>query len=137
MAVILAAIVSNYVHAAVLALATASIGAIFSSTATDMGTQARVAFCWSCFNADSAAQGILDRYRQIQPKFIFSETEVVYGGKTIDLIPKITDVARDLVSRGLLKVILLPSTKTKQEITAPHVANWSDTDASLTRSTRC
>lgn len=33
------AIVTNHIDAVVLALASASIGAIFSSTATDMGTQ--------------------------------------------------------------------------------------------------
>ena len=75
-----------------LALAAASVGAIFSTTATDMGTQ-----------------GILDRYRQIQPKFIFAETEVQYAGKVIDLIPKIADVIQDLVKQSLQKAILLPS----------------------------
>ncbi|KAH9948960.1 hypothetical protein B0H21DRAFT_196575 [Amylocystis lapponica] len=103
-----AAIVTNSLHAAVLALSTASVGGIFSSTATDMGTQ-----------------GILDRYQQIQPKFIFSETEIVYAGKTIDMLPKIADVAKDLVSRGLQKVVLLPSVKDSRDISAPHIANSS------------
>jgi hypothetical protein len=62
-----------------------------------------------------APQGILDRYRQVQPKFIFSETEAVYSGRTIDLLPKVTEVAQDLSSKGLRHVILLPSVKTGLE----------------------
>lgn len=59
-------------------------------------------------------KGILDRYRQITPKIILSETEVVYAGKTVDIVPKITEVARDLSSKGLERVVLLPSSKTGQ-----------------------
>jgi acetoacetyl-CoA synthetase len=63
------------------------------------------------------SQGVLDRYRQVLPKFIFSETEVVYAGKVINMVPKITEVAQDLSSKGLEHVILLPSVKTGSEAT--------------------
>ncbi|KDQ57431.1 hypothetical protein JAAARDRAFT_35147 [Jaapia argillacea MUCL 33604] len=94
-----AAIATNSIHAVVVCLAAISAGGVYSSTATDMGTQ-----------------GILDRYRQIQPKFVFAETEVCYAGKTIDLLPKVAEVARDLASKGLKHVILLPSTKMEKEV---------------------
>ncbi|KAA1471742.1 acetoacetate-CoA ligase [Dentipellis sp. KUC8613] len=94
-----AAIVANNIDAVVIALATAAVGGIFSSTATDLGTQ-----------------GILDRYRQITPKFIFSATEVVYAAKRIDLLSKVSDVVRDLHSHGLEHVVLLPSTRTGKEV---------------------
>lgn len=88
----LLAIVTNSVHAVVLALASASIGAIFSSTATDMGTQVRGSgtglILLLCSSKCLLLQGILDRYQQIQPKVIFSEIEVTWLGKAIDLIPK-------------------------------------------------
>ncbi|KAI0044984.1 acetoacetate-CoA ligase [Auriscalpium vulgare] len=100
-----AAIVANNINAVVLALATASLGGIFSSTATDMGVQ-----------------GVLERYRQIQPKFIFSETEVSYAGKDINLVPNVLEIVKDLTSRGLARVILLPSVKTGKEA-APSVLN--------------
>ncbi|KAF8629417.1 hypothetical protein AX15_003468 [Amanita polypyramis BW_CC] len=87
-----AAFVTNSITAVVLALATASIGAVISTTATDMGIQ-----------------GILDRYRQIQPKFIFAETEVQYAGKVINLIPKVTEIINDLTKQGLKQAVLLPS----------------------------
>lgn len=90
-----AAIISNSITAVVVALATSSVGAIFSSTATDMGTQ-----------------GILDRYRQIKPKLIFTETEIVYAGKTVSLVQKAVEVAQDLCTYGVERIITLPSVKT-------------------------
>ncbi|KAF7376536.1 AMP-binding domain-containing protein [Mycena sanguinolenta] len=94
-----AAVVNNTITAVAVCLATASIGGIYSSTATDMGTQ-----------------GILDRYRQIQPKIFFAETEVQYAGKVINLVPKITEVVRDLQNYGLQHAIVLPSLISGKEI---------------------
>ena len=62
-------------------------------------------------------QGILDRYGQVLPTFIFSETEVVYLGKSIDVLPKVKEIANDLSSKGLRHVVLLPSIKTGLEAT--------------------
>ncbi|KAF7321942.1 AMP-binding domain-containing protein [Mycena kentingensis (nom. inval.)] len=94
-----AGIVNNTITAIVICLATASIGAVYSSTASDMGTQ-----------------GILDRYRQIKPKFVFSETEVTYARKRVDLVPKVTQVFRDLRNFGAEHTITLPSLITGKEI---------------------
>ncbi|KAJ6489561.1 hypothetical protein C8R47DRAFT_1273830 [Mycena vitilis] len=98
-----AAVVNNTVSAVVIALATASIGGIYSSTMTDMGTQ-----------------GILDRYRQIQPKFFFAETEVTYAGKVINLVPKMSEVFKDLRKHGLQHAITLPSLVSGKEISIPN-----------------
>ncbi|KAJ7451807.1 acetoacetyl-CoA synthetase [Mycena galericulata] len=98
-----AGIVNNTINAVVICLATASIGAIFSSTASDMGTQ-----------------GVLDRYRQIRPKFIFAETEVAYAGKVVDLFPKVTEVFRELHKYGLEHAITLPSLVSGKEILIPN-----------------
>ncbi|GJJ15961.1 hypothetical protein Clacol_010240 [Clathrus columnatus] len=67
-----AAITTNSVNAVVLALACATVGALYSTTAPDMGVP-----------------GILDRYRQITPKLLFSDTEILYAGKRIDLCQKL------------------------------------------------
>lgn len=75
-----------------LALGVAAVGAIFSCTAPDMGSS-----------------GILERYRQIRPVIIFAESEVLYAGNAIDLIPKVTEVANDLRAYGLREVVLFPS----------------------------
>ncbi|KIY69530.1 acetyl-CoA synthetase-like protein [Cylindrobasidium torrendii FP15055 ss-10] len=90
-----AAVVRNSVLAVVLALATASIGGIFSSTATDMGTQ-----------------GVLDRYEQITPKLVFAETEVLYAGKVVNLVPRITTVFERLRTKGMSVGVVLPSAVT-------------------------
>lgn len=76
-----AAIATNSIAAIVIMLSTASIGGIFTSTAPDMGSK-----------------GILDRYRQIKPKFLFAETEVFYAGRTVHLWSKISNVIHDLKS---------------------------------------
>ena len=44
------------------------------------------------------------------------ETEVVYAGKTVNLLEKISEVIRDFTDKGLHQAILLPSTKTGKEI---------------------
>ncbi|KAL0578860.1 hypothetical protein V5O48_003140 [Marasmius crinis-equi] len=101
-----AAIITNSIIAVTLALAATSIGAIFSGTATDMGQD-----------------GILDRYRQIRPKLIFSETEAQYAGKRLDLIPKAAAVIKALRDTGLQRAILLPSTITGKNIGMNGVPN--------------
>jgi acetoacetyl-CoA synthetase len=73
------AVLTNSLDCITALLASAAIGAIFSSTAPDMGLE-----------------GILDRYKQLRPKVFICETEVVYAGKTIDLRPRFTEVNRRL-----------------------------------------
>ncbi|EDR07077.1 uncharacterized protein LACBIDRAFT_299469 [Laccaria bicolor S238N-H82] len=94
-----AAIISNSLHCVIIALVTASIGGIFSSTATDMGTS-----------------GILERYRQITLKFVFAEIEVLYGGKPVALLPKVTEVIKNLFYKGLQQAIWLSSRMMGYEI---------------------
>lgn len=57
--------------------------------------------------------GILDRYRQITPRLLFTDTEILYAGKRVDLLQKIEDVSRELTSKhGLARVVLFPSSVT-------------------------
>lgn len=114
--VFLKAIITNSTDAVVIGLAVASVGGIFSSTATDMGSQVRFYSCRKGRPESRLLQGILDRYRQIQPKFLFLETEVLYGGKKIHLLPKLAEVVKDLSSVGLLHAILFPSRISGQEL---------------------
>ncbi|KAL0580327.1 hypothetical protein V5O48_001664 [Marasmius crinis-equi] len=94
-----AAVITNSIEAVVLFLAAASIGAIYTSTAPDMGVK-----------------GILDRYEQVEPKLIFLETEVFYAGKVIALNEKCTEVISSLARRGLKSAISLPSRMTGGDI---------------------
>ncbi|KAJ6498846.1 acetoacetyl-CoA synthetase [Mycena sanguinolenta] len=104
-----AGVVNNTITAIVIALATASVGAIYSSIATDMGTQ-----------------GILDRYRQIEPRFVFAETEFLYEGSVVNVVPKMTEVFRDLKNYGLQYPIALPSSITGKEIHIPNSSVLSE-----------
>ncbi len=70
-------------------LATASIGAIWSSASPDFGTQ-----------------GILDRFGQIEPKVLVTVDGYFYSGKTPDCLQKIADVQPQL--NGLVKTIVIP-----------------------------
>ncbi|KAF8070271.1 acetoacetyl-CoA synthetase [Lyophyllum atratum] len=93
-----AAIATNSIPALVIMLSTASIGGIFTSTAPDMG-----------------AKGILDRYRQIKAKILFTETEVFYAGRLVNLMPKVSEVIADLANHGLQLAVLLPSVAAKTD----------------------
>lgn len=83
---------TNGIEALLLLLAAGSLGAVFSSTAPDMG-----------------AKGIVERYAQIQPKLLFVETAVLYGGKNLDMTKKFQEAVGELKKRvaGLQKVVVM------------------------------
>jgi len=60
-------------------MAITSIGGLFSSSSTDMGTK-----------------GILDRLLQIKPAYVFVDDWTVYNGKTLDLRPKIKEIVEGM-----------------------------------------
>jgi acetoacetyl-CoA synthetase len=74
-----AVVASNSIDTLTVVLATAALGAIFSSASTDTGVK-----------------GILDRIRQIQPRWVFMDDFAVYNGKTVDLRPKIAQVVEGM-----------------------------------------
>ena len=62
-------------------LATASIGAVFSSCSPDFG-----------------AQGVLDRFSQISPKVLIATDSYIYGGKKFDCLERLAIVRKGLPS---------------------------------------
>ncbi|XP_074635264.1 acetoacetyl-CoA synthetase-like isoform X2 [Acropora palmata] len=78
-------------------LATASLGAIWSSTSPDFGVE-----------------GVLDRFKQISPKIMFSVDAVRYNNKIHDHLQKLTQVVQNLTE--LEKVIVLPFVGRADEI---------------------
>ena len=70
-------------------LATASIGAIWSSCSPDFGIK-----------------GVLDRFQQIEPKLIFAADGYLYNGKTIDCLSKLKNILTYLPS--IKKTIIVP-----------------------------
>ncbi len=71
-----AAWMPNIPETAVAMLATASLGAVFSSCSPDFG-----------------ANGALDRFGQIEPKVLIACDGYYYNGKTINIQDKVTEVA--------------------------------------------
>jgi len=84
-----AAYMPNLPATVVAMLATASIGAIFSSASPDFGVQ-----------------GVLDRFGQIEPKVLFACDGYWYNGKVIDCLGKAAEIAARLP--GLERVVIVP-----------------------------
>lgn len=99
-----AAYIPNCAEAVIAMLATASIGAIWSSTSPDFG--ATVCFSHFLNPFDWIVKGVLDRFQQTEPKLLFSVNAVNYNGKVHDHFPKLKSVADELPS--LQKVIVIP-----------------------------
>jgi acetoacetyl-CoA synthetase len=70
-------------------LAAASLGAIWSSASPDFG-----------------AQGVLDRFGQIEPKVLVAVDGYYYNGKIIDCLEKVRAVQPQL--KGLQKTVIVP-----------------------------
>ncbi|XP_038056888.1 acetoacetyl-CoA synthetase-like [Patiria miniata] len=85
-------------------LAAASIGAIWSSTSPDFGIM-----------------GVLDRFKQIQPKLIFSVDAVVYNGKAHSHDKKLQQVVMGLPE--LERVVVIPYVKKETEIDISNIPN--------------
>lgn len=58
----------------------------------------------------------MDRYIQIKPKFLFCETEVLYAGQILEILPKISELVKALSTEGLKTAVLLPSRVTKNDL---------------------
>ncbi len=71
----------NLPEAVAATLATASIGAIWSSCSPDFGVQ-----------------GVLDRFGQIEPKVLFCADGYFYGGKAFDSLDKVREILPQLPS---------------------------------------
>ncbi|KAJ4248342.1 hypothetical protein NW764_016513 [Fusarium oxysporum] len=85
----IAAVASNSIDTLIALLATTSLGALFSSSSSDMGMK-----------------GILDRLLQIRPTYVFFDDWAVYNGKKIDLRQKIRDTINGLQSIGEFRGII-------------------------------
>ena len=81
--------IPNIPEAIIAMLASASIGAIWSSCSPDFGIK-----------------GVLDRFKQIQPKFLISANGYQYNGKVFDLTNKLNGILDNLPS--IEEVVIVP-----------------------------
>ncbi|MFN7425077.1 MAG: acetoacetate--CoA ligase [bacterium] len=84
--------VPNIPGAIIAMLATASLGATWSSCSPDFGPQ-----------------GVLDRFGQIEPKVLIAADGYFYGGKTIDVMPRVAEVVSRLPS--VHRTVIIPYTR--------------------------
>ena len=73
--------IPNIPEAVIAMLATSTIGAIWSSASPDFGVK-----------------GVLDRFKQIEPKIIFTSDGYYYNGKEFDSLKKLNDILKELPS---------------------------------------
>ena len=83
-----ASFLPNLPETTIAMLATASLGATWSSCSPDFG-----------------APGVLDRFGQIAPKVLFTADGYFYAGKTLDSLAQMAEVAAKLPSVELIVVI--------------------------------
>ncbi|KAF9462660.1 acetoacyl-CoA synthetase [Collybia nuda] len=83
---------SNCIENVAACLATTAIGGIWVSAAADFGSE-----------------GVIERFEQVQPKFIFSIDAVVYNAKVHRHIPKLSAVLAGLSQKSIVptKVIII------------------------------
>ncbi len=84
-----AAYLPNLPETVIAALAAASLGATFTSASPDFG-----------------AQGVIDRFGQVEPKILITCDGYWYGGKRIYILPKVAEVSRSLPT--VEQVIVVP-----------------------------
>ncbi|NMG14444.1 acetoacetate--CoA ligase [Aromatoleum bremense] len=112
-----AAFMPNMPETIVAMLAASSIGAVFTSASPDFGVQ-----------------GVLDRFGQTEPKLLIACDGYWYGGKAIDVRPKLAELAPQLQSVARLVVVPylaagvaldlsgVPGAVSYDDFVAPHLA---------------
>ncbi|MBI5842981.1 MAG: acetoacetate--CoA ligase [Chloroflexi bacterium] len=98
----------NLMETAIAMLAAASIGAAWSSCATDIGPSAA-----------------LERLGQVKPKVLFTADGYFYKGKSFDTLPNAAEVAQGISS--LEKVVVVSYTRERPELqNIPNAVHWDD-----------
>ncbi|MBC7326346.1 MAG: AMP-binding protein, partial [Moorella sp. (in: Bacteria)] len=98
----------NLIETAMAMLAATSIGAVWSSCATDIG-----------------AQAALDRLGQVEPKVLFTANGYFYKGKAFNSLVNAAEIARGIPS--LKKVVVVSYTQEKPDLSGvPHAVHFDD-----------
>jgi acetoacetyl-CoA synthetase len=90
----------NLPETVIAMLATASLGAVWSSCSPDFGVN-----------------GVIDRFGQIRPKLLFAADGYYYNGRTIDCLEKVSEIRRRLP--GLKRTVIIPYTRDGRSLQMP------------------
>jgi acetoacetyl-CoA synthetase len=100
--------VPNMPEAVVGMLATAALGATWSSCSPDFGVR-----------------GVLDRFGQIEPKVLIMAEGYYYNGKAFDLTAKAREVLAELP--GVKRTVVFPYTRAEAPLDGlPNAVRWAD-----------
>ena len=103
-----AAYMPNMPETIVAALATMSLGAIWSSCSPDFGVT-----------------GVLDRFGQIQPKVLVAAEGYYYAGKTFDQLPKVKEVQAKLPT--VEATVVVGYTRARADLSGlPNAVHYAD-----------
>jgi acetoacetyl-CoA synthetase len=104
----LAGYMPNMMETAIAMLAAASLGAAWSSCATDIGPSAA-----------------LERLGQVKPRVLFTADGYFYKGRAFDTLPHAAEVARGIPS--LEKVVVVSYTRQRPALEdVPNAVHWDD-----------
>ncbi len=84
-------------------------------TVIAMLASASIGATWSSCSPDFGVQGVLDRFGQIEPKVLFAADGYFYNEKTIDVLPRVRELMPQLPS--VEKLVVVPFTQP-----SPHLA---------------
>jgi len=108
-----AAFMPNIPETVVAMLATASLGAIWSSCSPDFGVG-----------------GVLDRFGQIAPRVLIACDGYRYAGKEIDTLPRVAEIATSIAS--IERVVVVPYLRPAPELsTVRRAVGWEGWCAAL------
>ncbi|KAF1921553.1 acetoacetyl-CoA synthetase-like protein [Ampelomyces quisqualis] len=82
--------VANHTNALVAMLAATSLGCL-----------------WTAVSPDTGVHAVLERLGQIEPTLLFADNAAFYNGRSHPVLPKVSDIARDLSS--LQAVVIFPT----------------------------
>jgi acetoacetyl-CoA synthetase len=104
----------NIPEAVIAMLATASLGAIWSSCSPDFGVK-----------------GVLDRFGQIQPRVLFTADGYRYAGKQIDSLDRVQQIVEQIPA--IERVVVVPWLRTEASVDAVRDAtSWEEFTAAST-----
>jgi len=100
--------VPNMIESVAAMLATVSIGAIWSSCSPDFGIK-----------------GVLDRFRQVEPKVLFTANGYSYKGTPYNSLERVSSFLEDIPS--IQRVVVIPYTERKPDISnIPNSIHYED-----------
>ena len=103
-----AAYMPNMPEAVIGMIATASLGAIWTSCSPDFGIQ-----------------GVLDRFGQVEPKVLFAPDGYYYNGKSVDLLDKVSEIVTRLPS--VREAVIVPYLAASPNVDGvPRALTWPE-----------